>query len=137
MLFREFTTNPLIEHSKYYRNDLAIYVMSEILVTMRKEVGLSYFNSIRNNEALAFFVNDVSGNPIAREKAIDAKFRIKMIKFELAVINHTSFIFIKETYTRFIKPIFMGISIVFKYVIVIPLGKLLRKLFPNLANKNS
>ena len=28
--------------------------MSEILVTMRKEVGLGYFNSISNNEALAF-----------------------------------------------------------------------------------
>ena len=43
--------------------------MSEILVTMRKEVGLSYFNSIGNNEALAFFVNDISSNPIAKESA--------------------------------------------------------------------
>ena len=70
--------------------------MSEILVTMRKEVGLSYFNSISNNEALAFFINDVSCNPIAKSNSMDAKFRIKMIKLELFIIDRTRFLWIKK-----------------------------------------
>ena len=135
LLFREFSSNPLIKQSKYYKADLAIYIISEILVIMRKEVGLSYFNSLRNNEALAFFVNDFSSNPIARENAINAKFRIKMIKFELAVIDHTRFIVIKEIYTRFIRPIFAGIIVILKYIVVIPFGRLLGRLFPKLSNK--
>ena len=112
LLFREFTNNPLIKQCKYYKDNIIIYIMSEILVTMRKEVGLSYFNSIGNNEALAFFVNDISSNPIAKENALDAKFRIKMIKFELAMIDRTKFMFIKTFYISCIKPIFSGILII-------------------------
>lgn len=112
-----------------------MFIMADILVTMRKEVGLSYFNSIRNNEALAFFVNDISSNPIAKENAMDAKFRIRMIRFELAIIDRTRFIFIKQFYVGFIKPIFAGISIVLKYIVVIPLGRLIANLFPKFAQK--
>lgn len=97
LLFREFTSNPLIKQCKYYKDNIIIYIMSEILVTMRKEVGLSYFNSIGNNEALAFFVNDISSNPIAKESALDAKFRIKMIRFELSIIDRSKFLYIKTT----------------------------------------
>ena len=38
LLFREFTTNPLIKQCKYYDAEIVIHIMSEILVTMRKEV---------------------------------------------------------------------------------------------------
>jgi hypothetical protein len=41
--------------------------MGDILRTMRKEVGLSHFNSIRSNEALAFFVNDMVMSRIMRK----------------------------------------------------------------------
>ncbi len=109
--------------------------MSEILVAMRREVGLSYFNNIGNNEALAFFVNDISSNPIAKEKALDAKFRIKMIRFELAMIDRTKFIFIKTFYISCIRPIFAGVLIIFKYLLVIPFGRIIVKLFPEFAQK--
>ena len=135
LLFREFTNNPLIKQCRYYKDNIIIYIMSEILVTMRKEVGLSYFNSIGNNEALAFFVNDISSNPIAKENALDAKFRIKMIKFELAMIDRTKFMFIKTFYISCIKPIFSGILIIFKYILVIPFGCILMKLFPAFVQK--
>ena len=82
-----------------------IYIMGDILRTMRKEVGLSHFNSIRSNEARAFFVN-----PLARQNEIDANFWIKIICFELAIIDRTQFIFIKRIYTDFIRPIFAGIE---------------------------
>ena len=135
LLFREFTTNPLIKQCKYYKDSVVMFIMADILMTMRKEVGLSYFNSISSNEALAFFVNDISSNPVAKENAMDARFRIKMIRFELAIIDRTRFIFIKQVYTSFIKPIFAGFLIVLKYVLLIPFGHLIKKLFPQFAKK--
>lgn len=135
LLFREFTTNPLIKQCKYYDAEIVIHIMSEILVTMRKEVGLSCFNSISNNEALAFFINDVSSNPIAKSNAIDAKFRIKMIKFELFIFDRTRFLWVKKIYFVFIKPVFGAIKIICKYLIVIPFGKLMIKLFPKFMEK--
>ena len=54
LLFREFTTNSLIKQCKYYKDNILMYIMGNILRTMRKEVGLGYFNSIRSNEALVF-----------------------------------------------------------------------------------
>lgn len=135
LLFREFTTNPLIKQCKYYKDSIVMFIMADILRTMRKEVGLSYFNSIRSNEALAFFVNDISSNPIAKENAMDAMFRIKMIRFELAMIDRVHFICVKNIYTTFIRPFFAGISIVWKYVVKIPLGCLIIKIFPKFAQK--
>ena len=135
LLFREFTTNPLIKQCKYYKDSIVMFIMADILMTMRKEVGLSYFNSIKNNEALAFFINDISSNPTAKENAMDAKFRIKMIKFELAMIDRTHFIFIKHVYTSLFRPVFAGALIVFKHVLVIPFGRLIIKLFPKFSQK--
>ncbi len=135
VLFREFTSNPLIKQCKYYKEELALHIMSEILVTMRKEVGLSYFSSVSNNEALAFFVNDISRNPAAKKTAIEANFRIKMIKFELWLIDRTQFIWLKSLYTSFVKSIFAIVSISLKYLFLIPLGKISVKIFPKFAEK--
>lgn len=125
----------MIKQCKYYKDDIIMYIVAEILRTMRKEVGLSYFNSIASNEALAFFINDISSNPVAKETAMDAKFRIKMIKLELAMIDRTRFIFVKKIYISFVKPIFAGILIILKYVLVIPFGCLITKIFPRFAQK--
>lgn len=137
ILFREFTTNPLIKQCKYYNDNLVMFIISETFVSMRKEVGLSYFNSIASNEALAFFINDISSNPSAKTNAIKAKFQIKMIRFELAVIDRTQFIWIKKLYYKLIKPIFSCVSIILKYIIVIPFGRIMMKLFPGFVSKIS
>ena len=137
LLSREFSTNPLIKQCKYYDETIVIYIISEIFASMRKEVGLSNFNDITNNEALAFFINDISSNPIAKVNFIEAKYKIKMIKFELAIIERTQLVWLKNLYFKFIKPIFSGISILFKYFFVIPLGKIMMKLFPKFVNKIS
>ena len=137
LLFREFTTNPLIKQCKYYDPQIVIHIMSEILVTMRKEVGLSHFNSIANNEALAFFINDISSNPIAKNNAMDAKFRIKMVKFELFVLDRTRFLWLRNFHFALIKPIWGALMIMLKYVIMIPFGRILLKLFPKFVEKVS
>lgn len=102
---------------------------------MRKEVGLSRFNNIDDNEALAFFINDISNNPIAKEKASVARFKLKMIRFELFMIDRTQFIFLKSVYRKLIKPVFSGVSIIFKHIVIVPLGRLIIKLFPKFAEK--
>lgn len=135
LLFREFTTNPLIKQCKYYKDNIAIFIMADIFRTMRKEVGLSYFNNIRSNEALAFFVNDISSNPIAKENAMDAMFRIKMVRFELAVIDRSRFICIKSIYTTFVRPLFAGVLVIWKYVIIVPFGRLIIRIFPKTVQK--
>lgn len=136
LLFREFTTNPLIKQCKYYDDSVVLFVIAEIFVSMRKEVGLSNFNSIANNEALAFFINDISSNPLAKTNAMKSRFRIKMIKFELAVIDRTQFIWIKKLYYSIFKPVLSCVSILFKYLVAIPFGKMMLKLFPNFVAKN-
>ncbi len=137
LLFREFTSNPLIEQCKFYDSKILLHIMSEILVTMRKEVGLSYFNSIENNDALGFFINDIASNPFAKTEAMDAKFRIKMIKFELFIIDRTRFVWIKKLNFTLFKPLVAALSILAKHVLVIPFWKLISKLFPNFVEKVS
>ena len=66
---------------------------------------------------------------------MDARFCIKMIKFELAIIDRARFIIIKRVYFCFIKPVFAGILIILKYIVVIPIGRLSAKLFPELVQK--
>ncbi|HHU03378.1 MAG TPA: hypothetical protein GXZ91_09685 [Christensenellaceae bacterium] len=106
-----------------------------MLKTIRKEVGLSNFSNVKSNEALGFFVNDISCNPKAKENAINAKYRIKMIRFELFIIDCTQFIYLKRFYSATLRPIFGGLKICIKHLIVIPLGKIIIKLFPKLFEK--
>jgi len=133
LLFREFSLNPLIMQCKYYREDVGIYILANMLMTIRKEVGLSLFNSLQANEALGFFVNDITNNHIANAKAIDAKFRIRMIRLELAVINQYKFVTAKRIFSFLVKPIFGGLLIILKYLVVLPFGRLLAKIFPSWA----
>ncbi|MBR5277776.1 MAG: hypothetical protein IKU23_00765 [Clostridia bacterium] len=137
LLFREFSTSPLIKQCKYYDDKVIIFIISEIFVSMRKEVGLSNFNSIANNDALAFFVNDISCNPSAKTNAIEAKFRIKMIRFELATIDRTQFIWTKKLYFKFIKPIFAVLFIILKHFVIIFWCKIIVKLFSKFTKKNT
>jgi len=133
LLFREFSLNPLITQCKYYRENVGIYILADMLTTIRKEVGLSLFSSLKANEALGFFVNDLANNPIANANAIDARFRIRMIRLELAVINQYKFVTAKRIFSFLVKPIFCGLFIILKYFVVIPFGRVLAKIFPRWA----
>lgn len=135
LLFREFSSNPLVRYSKYYENALIIYVIADVLKTMRKEVGLSTFSNIHANEALGFFVNEITNNPNAKNKAHEAKFRIKMIRFELFMMDRTKLVFGKGIFFKYIKPLFAALPIMAKYILFIPLGGLLKKLFPEFFAK--
>ena len=134
LLFREYTTNPLIKTCKFYESKDTLHILSEILVTIRKEVGLSNFDNITNNEAVAFFVNDISSNPIAKIELAKAKFRIKMTRFELFMFDRSEFVWVKKLYYYGLKPIFWLPIFTIKHLIAIPFLKLLHKCFPSLGN---
>lgn len=135
LFFREFANSPLIKQCKYYNDDLMLYVIADILNTMRKEVGLNNFNNLQSNEALGFFVNDITNNPIASKKTFKARYCIKMIKVELFLINRTNFISTNNIFYKIIKPIGGTFAIIFKHMIMIPFGYFIEKRFPNFAEK--
>ncbi|MFI3236615.1 MAG: hypothetical protein R3Y47_01150 [Lachnospiraceae bacterium] len=130
LFFREFTNNPLIKQCNYYDSALILYIMSNILTTIRKEVGLNLFNNIQDNEALGFFVNDIVNNPVGNTKSIQSKFKIQMIKFELFIINCSNFIHFKKLWYMIVMPIFGMLNILIKYLIIVPIIKTIFKFFP-------
>ena len=134
LLFREYTTNPLIKTCKFYESKDTMHIISEILVTIRKEVGLSNFDNIANNEAVAFFVNDISSNPIAKIEVAKSKFRIKMTRFELFMFDRSEFVWMKKFYYHILTPIFWVPIFIIKHLILIPFLKILHKIFPSLRN---
>lgn len=104
--------------------------MSNILTTIRKEVGLNLFNNIQDNEALGFFVNDIVNNPVGNTNSIQSKFKIQMIKFELFIINCSNFIHFKKLWYMIVMPIFGMLNILIKYLIIVPIIKTISKFFP-------
>ena len=53
----------------------------------------------------------------------------------LDVYKRQQFAFVKSVYRKFVKPIFSGVLIFLKHIVVIPLVRLFIKLFPRFAEK--
>lgn len=132
VFFRDYSTNPIIINSRYNRNNAAIYVVADILKTVRHEVGMSRFSELESNEVLSFFVNDIGMNPLSKIESYKAKRNISMLKFELFMVDRVNFSFLKKIYFEFISPVFNGVKIVFKYLIHIPIGRFVIFIFPSL-----
>ena len=134
IFFRNFQS-PLIEKCKYYEENLTLYLINDMLNQIRKEVGLNIFEGNSGYDSIAFFVNDMSNNPIAKQKCMKDRFRIFMIKFELFIIDRIKFTFIKKIYYSIIAPIIGILKVLFKYLVMLPIGKIIIKFFPNIAKK--
>ncbi|EGD46279.1 hypothetical protein Cpap_0891 [Ruminiclostridium papyrosolvens DSM 2782] len=137
VFFREFSSNPLVEKCKYYDEGLSLYLMAEMLRTIRKEVGLNFLDSVSQVEALAFFVNDVAFNPCSKIKISNSKFSLKMIKIELFFIERLQLVYTKRLFYNYAMPILGTFNLIIKYFILMPLIKLLIFLFPNIKEKIS
>ena len=135
LFFREFTSNPLIDKSKYKVDELGIYIIADLLKSIRHEVGLTSFSELNTNEVLAFFVNNFGMNPISKMKLYRARYSLFMIKAEMFAIDRTKLLFAKKVYYYAIKPLFGIISLLWKYIFMVPLGRLLTKCFPKWANQ--
>ena len=127
IFFRDFSSSKHIQLSKYYEQEMIIYIVANIMKQIRKELGLSAFNQISANEALGFFVNDFATNPIQKNKAHFMNYKIRMLKIELGFMNRFHGVFLNWFFYRCIKPI-IGITCCFlKYAILLPPIHILNK----------
>ena len=106
-----------------------------MLNQIRKEVGLNIFEGNTGYDSIAFFVNEMSYNPIAKQKWMKDRYKIFMIKFELFILDRTKFIFLKKLYYSIISPVIGILKVLFKYLVMIPIGKIIIRFCPNVAKK--
>lgn len=121
VFYREFSSNPIAQLSKHFDKDLALYILSDLLKTMRNEVGMNFLANISDVEILAFFVNDIAINPSFKIKSYKARFQIRMIKLEIIFIELVKFVFLKNIYYLFIAPVLSTIGLIFKYFLLFPI----------------
>lgn len=135
VFYREFNTNPSAQFSKYYDESLNIYILSKMFKTMRKEVGLNYINNISDVEILGFFINDIANNPRSKISSFKANFHLQMIKIEIFIFDRIYFVLTKKIFYSIFAPILGLIGLLIKYMIMIPLGKFLKWIAPNIISK--
>lgn len=121
IFFREYSVNPIIQKSKYNNDKVLLYVVADILKSIRHEVGLTNLSDLESNEVLSFFVNDLGTNPLSRIDSYKAQYSIFMIKCELFFFNRIKWITTKKVYFRFVKPVFGVLGILLRYLLL-PLG---------------
>lgn len=134
IFFRNFQS-PLVKQCKYYEENLTLYLINDMLNQIRKEVGLNIFEGNTGYDSIAFFVNEMSYNPIAKQKWMKDRCKIFMIKFELFMLDRTKFIFLKKLYYSIVSPIIGILKVLFKYLVMLPIGKIIVKFCPNIAKK--
>ncbi|MBR5302788.1 MAG: hypothetical protein IKU38_08140 [Clostridia bacterium] len=132
ILFREFTSNPLIQKSKYNIDGLLVYVIGDILKSIRHEVGLTSIGDLTTNEALSFIVNNFAMNPLQKIKTYKAKYCIFMIRVELFMYDRINFVYVKKGYYYLIKPVIGMVWLTLRFLVLYPIIKLLSLFFPQL-----
>jgi len=114
-------SDEFILSSKYYDKEDShiMYVMADMLSTIRKEVGFNKYNDITSVEALGFFVNDIANNPLSKIKSYKAHYNIKMIKLQLFLNDRVSFVYTQKLSNTFIKPIGGTTRLISKYLFLV------------------
>ncbi len=115
LFFREYATNPIVQKSKHNNGKVIMYVVADILSTIRHEVGLTSISELEPNEVMSFFVNDIGTNPLSRIDAYKARYSIFMIKCEVFFFNRYKLVTTQKVFYRWIKPIFGVVATFLKY----------------------
>ena len=135
VFYRSYESNPLLKNSKYKNDEMSLFMMAKIFNQMRKEIGLNSFEGTFKFDSLAFFVNDISYNPLSKIKYYKSRYYYYMMKTELFLIDRIKFVYLKKMFYTIISPIFSVIGLFFKYFLMIPLGRIIMRLFPKFAEK--
>ncbi|RBP58078.1 hypothetical protein DES36_12513 [Alkalibaculum bacchi] len=131
VFYREFSANPAAKLSKHYDQKLTLYILADMLKTMRKEVGLNYLSNISDVEILAFFVNDVASNPKSKIESFKARYQLKMVRLEVFIFDQINLVVLKKLYYAVLAPIIGILGLIYKYLIMVPIGKLILLINPN------
>ena len=124
--FREFSSD-FIQKQKYYDKDIVLYLIADLLNQIRKEIGMYNFELPLNFKSISFFTNDIYFNPRISIRWWNSKIKVFLIKFELFMCKVEEIVFLKILFNFLTVP-FKMILLIFKYLIVIPFGRLLIKL---------
>lgn len=124
--FREFSSD-FVKKCKYYNKEVVLYLMADMLNQIRKEIGMYNFELPLNFKSISFFTNDIYFNPIINLKWWKNKITVILIKFELFLYKIEELVLIKILINILSLP-FKLISVIFKCLFMIPLGRLLIKL---------
>lgn len=123
--FREYSTD-IVTKCRYYDSKAILYIIADMLNQIRKEVGLYNFELPLNFKAISFFTNGIYFDPNINYKWWKSKITIFLIKFELLLYKIVEMTFIKTIINVIILP-FKLIKLLWKYIFIIPLGKILVK----------
>lgn len=124
--FREFSSD-FIQKQKYYDKDIILYLIADLLNQIRKEIGMYNLELPLNFKSISFFTNDIYFNPRISIRWWNSKIKVFLIKFELFMCRIEEIVFLKIIFNILTVP-FKMILLIFKYLIVIPFGRLLIKL---------
>ena len=133
LFLREFTTSGHIKTCKHYDEKLIIYIVANIMRQIRNEVGLTAFNHLTVNETLGFIINDFATNPVQKNEAQQMNYKIKMLKVELFFMNRYRLVTTPALYYNFIKPLFGIFRCIIVYMFMLPIGHIIKKLFPDIS----
>lgn len=124
--FREFSSE-FIQKQKYYDKNIVLYLIADLLNQIRKEIGMYNFELPLNFKSISFFTNGIYFNPVISIKWWNSKIKVFLIKFEIFMCKLEEGVFLRVL-IDILKVPFKMLSLIFKYLIVIPFGRLLIKL---------
>lgn len=124
--FREFSSE-FIQKRKYYDKSIVLYLIADLLNQIRKEIGMYNFELPLNFKSISFFTNDIYFNPRIGIKWWNSKIKVFLIKFEIFMFKLEEVVFLRILFDILTIPLKM-LLLIFKYLVVIPFGRLLIKL---------
>lgn len=123
--FRECSCD-LVKNTKFYYDDIALFLVADMLNQIRKEIGMNNFELALNYKAIAFYSNDIYFNPSIGLKWWDRKIKLFLIKAELFLYKINQLVFIKYLWLFITLPFKLAV-VFFKCLVQIPLGLFLIK----------
>lgn len=123
--FRECSCD-VVKHTKFYYDDIALFLVADMLNQIRKEIGMYNFETPLNYKSIAFYSNDIYFNPSIGLKWWDRKLKLFLIKTELFLYKINQLVFFKYLLLFILFPIKILI-VIYKCLFLIPLGSLIIK----------
>lgn len=123
--FREYSSE-IVKKCRYYDSQTILYIVADMLNQIRKEIGLYNFELPLKFKAISFFTNGIYFDPNINYKWWKYKINLFLVKFELSLYKIVEMPCIKIIIYFIILP-FKLIKLLLKYIVMIPLGKILIK----------
>lgn len=123
--FREYSSE-IVKKCRYYDSQIILYIVADMLNQIRKEIGLYNFELPLKFKAISFFTNGIYFDPNINYNWWKCKMNLFLVKFELSLYKVVEMPCIKIIIYFIVLPLKI-IKLLLKYIIMMPLEKLLIK----------